>query len=73
MTGLSNGVLIAINKDTSELHQEWVNFDEILYAELKQKAKRISLACEPPDKINKSPVYKICNRCKFKKICHGSE
>lgn len=71
MGGYERGVLLAINKDSSELHHEWVDFDEIFYQELKVKARRIAEATEAPDKINRSPLYFVCRSCPFKVVCHS--
>ena len=70
MSGYKRGVLLAINKDTSELHHEWVDYDDIYYHELRCKAAVISACEEPPEKINSNAIYYICNRCEFRKICH---
>jgi len=71
MTGIPSACLLALNKDTSEYHHEWVDYDEIYYHELVAKARDISIATEPPERINKSPLYWVCASCKFKDICHG--
>lgn len=73
MTGFLKAILIAINKDTSELHSEWVDYDDIFYNELKQKALTISKMDEPPERINKSPLYYLCARCQFKEICFNEK
>jgi hypothetical protein len=70
MSGYKRGVLLAVNKDTSELHHEWVKYDDIYYHELKTKARAIMLCEEPPEKINRSPLYFLCNTCSFKRVCH---
>lgn len=70
MSGYKRGVLLAINKDTSELHHEWVDYDDIYYHELRCKAAVISVCEEPPEKINSNAIFYICNRCEFRKICH---
>ena len=41
MSGRKRSFVIAINKDTSELHDEEVLFDEMHYSMLKEKAKKI--------------------------------
>ncbi len=69
MKGLDKGVLLAINKDTSELHHEWVDFDSYYYNEIKAKAERIIESDEPPDRINKSPMYVVCAQCNYKDTC----
>ncbi len=72
MSGLEKGVLFALNKDTSEFHCEWVEYDDIFYHELRIKALAIASIDEPPAKLNKNPTFYICNRCQFKSICHGA-
>jgi CRISPR/Cas system-associated exonuclease Cas4 (RecB family) len=71
MSGYKQSILLALNKDSSELHHECVDYDNNYYNELKTKAKIISECNEPPPKINNNAIFLICNRCKFKKVCHG--
>lgn len=73
MSDIKQGVLLAINKDNSELHCEWVNFDSAYYTRLRDKAISIHRSESEPEKINQSPLYMLCNRCSFKKICHGGD
>ncbi len=73
MKGLQRGVVLAINKDTSELHHEWISFDSYLYNELRAKAQAIIDAEEPPERINKSPMYIVCSRCNYKETCFFGE
>ena len=70
MSGYKRGVLLAIDKNTSALHHEWVNYDDIFYNELLVKAKRISESIEPPEKLNKNPIFYLCNMCSYRKVCH---
>ncbi len=72
MTGLKEAVLLAIDKDTSQLHEEWLDYDDYEYSQLRMRALAISTLDEPPARINKSPLYYVCQRCQFKAICHGS-
>jgi len=71
MAGYSRGVLLAIDKNTSELHHEWVTYDDIYYHELREKARKIAMATEAPEKINKNPIFFVCNMCSYRKICHA--
>lgn len=72
MSGYKKAALIAVNKDTSEFHHEWVNFDDEFYSQLKMKALAISTIDEPPERINKSPLFLTCQNCSYKGVCHGS-
>jgi len=70
MSGIHKGVLLALNKNTSEFHQECVIFDEIWYESLKWKAKNLRDAIEPPEKISGNGSYFLCKSCQFRKVCH---
>lgn len=71
ITGLLKGVLLAINKDTSELHEEWVDFEPETYRNIVRKAQSIVDCNEPPNRISNNSGFYICARCEFKKVCHG--
>lgn len=70
MSGIHKGVLLAINKNTSVMHEEWVDFDEIYYEELRLKAEIISKSETPPPKISEDGSYYVCKQCNFRRICH---
>lgn len=70
MSGISRGVLLAINKNSSEMHQEWVDFDNQHYELLKLKAQSIITSQSPPPKISDNGSYYICKQCEFRKTCH---
>lgn len=70
MSGYTHGVLLAINKDTSELHHEWVEYNDVYYHGLKQKARIISESTEPPLRISNSPLFITCKMCNFRNVCH---
>lgn len=70
MSGIHQAYIVVINKDTSEIFDEAVEFDEIYYESLKYKAKRIINAKEPLAKINENPNYFACRMCNFRGVCH---
>lgn len=71
MKGVDSAYILVLNKNTAELHDEYVKFDDLFYHELKAKAKIISEAEEPPERINKSPLFYMCSMCQYKEVCHG--
>ncbi len=73
MTGLHEAVLLAINKDTSQMHEEWVEYDDYEYSQLRMRALAISSLDEPPARINVNPIYYVCRMCQFKTICHRGD
>lgn len=73
MSGIHQAFVIAINKDTSELHDEMVRFDRKYYETLCARAKKIIESPEePPPKISTSPIYFQCRLCDYRKVCHGN-
>jgi hypothetical protein len=70
MSGINTGYLLALNKDTSELHDEKVDFDAERYKKLVEKAKRIGDARIMPPKINGSPSFFRCKFCFYRNACH---
>ena len=70
MKKLKHAVIFVICKNTSEWHCEWIEYDDIVFHELRVKAMEIASADEPPEKINSNPCYWICQSCKFKDNCH---
>jgi hypothetical protein len=71
MSGIHGAFVLAINKDTSKLHDEYVAFDAQHYEEVKMKAKRILTYDEPPPKINNNPCFFTCRMCAYRELCHG--
>lgn len=69
MAGLSKGWLIALNKDTSELHVECVHFDAEHYKRLVEKARMISEAVIEPARISNSASYFKCKICSYSGEC----
>jgi hypothetical protein len=69
MSRIDRSVLIAMNKDTHELHCQWVDFDPVYYQELLEKSLRVVKAPSPPTRINNSPFYETCRRCNFVDTC----
>lgn len=70
MTGIHKSFLLAMDKDNCEFHCEEVIYDPIHYEELKIKARDIVAAVEPPERINRNPMYFVCYLCPHKKLCH---
>lgn len=71
MENIPNGVELVINKDNQQIHEEWLQFDAIYYAELEERARGIIEATEPPERINKNPTFYLCQSCSYKRECHG--
>lgn len=70
MSGIFSTYILVLNKDNSDLSDELVTFDPVIYEKLKEKAAMIYGAHVPPPKINGSPLWFQCKMCKFNKVCH---
>lgn len=71
MSGIHQAYIVVFNKDTSDISDELVIFDEAFYKKLQEKAVMIANAKAAPPKINGSPLWYLCKMCKFHKVCHG--
>lgn len=69
MSGIEQGYLICLNKDTSELHDECVTFDVDYYERLKEKARIVHDAEVEPPRVNPSPFYFLCRMCQYRDEC----
>ncbi len=70
MSGIHKAYIVVLNKDSSEISDELVEFDEMHYQTLRKKAAMIANANVAPPKINGSPLWFLCKMCKFNKVCH---
>lgn len=71
ISGIPRSILLVINKDSSDVFEELIEFDLLHFELLQQKARRLIQATEPPNRISESPMYYVCKQCQFKKVCHG--
>ena len=73
MKKLNRALIVVLCKDNSDWHCEWVEYDDIVYHELRAKAQMVIDSVEPPPKINQNPCWYECQMCKYKEICHMPE
>ncbi len=69
MTRIRKGILLCINKNTSEMHEEEVEFEEMHYKALLTKAKYIKEATTPPERVARTPMSPVCKMCNYKDAC----
>ncbi len=70
MSGIHKAVILVFNKDTSDFHEEFVEFDDFYFEELTDKAIKVYESMEAPRRIHNSPLWFECRLCKFNKECH---
>jgi hypothetical protein len=66
---LDRALYLAVNKDTDELHSEWIHFDKEAFAALLARAEKIIRADEPPAGISTDPAWWQCKFCDHAKLC----
>ena len=70
---IKRAVVLAINKDTSDLHEEWVEYCPVTYDAILVTATLIHERQDPPARISESPMNYICKSCQFYKECFKQE
>lgn len=70
ISGYHKAIILALNKDSSELYFEWVYFDEDYYNLMVNKAQYLINTETIPERINNNSCYFICEQCSFKTVCH---
>lgn len=70
--GLDRAFYIAVCKDTDEIYDERVYFDQELFDRLRLKADRIIFADEPSHKIAGDITHFKCRFCPHKWSCHST-
>ncbi|MGE4118930.1 MAG: hypothetical protein AB7F29_13740 [Candidatus Nitrosocosmicus sp.] len=70
MGHIPHAYLLALNKDTAEIHDEKINFDNAYYKSLKERAKMIADSPSEPNRISSNPAWWLCKICKYRTICH---
>ena len=73
LSGLTRALYLAKNKDTDELYQERIHYDEAAAIRLVEKARRIIFAARAPVRISEDPASYLCRFCDHLDLCHGRE
>lgn len=67
---LERALYFGVNKDTDELHTEWVHYDQAVAEEALARGKRIVEMNDPPPKLSEDPAFWKCKGCQHAPICH---
>jgi hypothetical protein len=68
---IKKAIALVINKDTSEVYEEVIEFDEIEFECMRSKSEHVMKMTEPPKRLNDNPLFFVCKMCQFNKVCHG--
>jgi len=71
MSGIHKTYFVVLNKDSSDIMDERIDFDADFYKTLEEKAIMIASATSEPPRVSGSPLWYKCKLCKFNKVCHG--
>jgi len=69
---LDRALYLAKNKDTDELHDEWLTLDRPFAESLRAKALAIIQADVPPPGTGTGPNDPTCRRCDYRELCFGT-
>jgi hypothetical protein len=73
MMKLDRAMYICVNKNTDDMHTEWVHFNKETYRDLLARAERTIRRTTPADKISQDPAHWLCKMCDMYKLCHQQE
>lgn len=71
LADLDRALYLAVNKNTDELHSEWIHFDKDVFEALLERAEKIIGADEAPAGISIDPAWYQCKFCDHAAVCHG--
>jgi hypothetical protein len=72
-TGQWLSLYMVVNKNTDELHYEWVPYNRLVAEALLTRARQVIYASSPPNRISDSPSWFQCRGCGFYRQCHFAE
>jgi hypothetical protein len=67
---LDRALYVACNKNTDELHTEWIHFERDFFDRLMAKAERVIDAEVPPQRLSNDPAWYQCKFCDHHAVCH---
>lgn len=70
---LTGACFMVVNKNTDDLHIEFVPFDKYYFRRVVAKSEEIVNSLEPPMKLSNNPSWFECRFCNFHGICHKGE
>lgn len=73
LMSLDRALYISVNKDTDDLHTEWVHFDKPAFSDYLHRATRTIKRASPASKISEDPSFWQCKTCDMYKLCHQQE
>jgi hypothetical protein len=70
---LERALYLAVNKNTDELHSEWIHFDKAAFDKLIAKGSEVIAAEVPPERLSEDPAWYQCKLCDHHATCHGEQ
>jgi hypothetical protein len=67
---LDRALYLAVNKDTDELHSEWIHADAKRFEALMLRADKVISATEPLERVRDDPTWYECKWCDHFSACH---
>ncbi len=73
LLGIKFCLYVVTNKNDDDRYLELVELDWQLADEQIERARRVIVSPDPPERISNNPAFFICKMCTAHKVCHGGE
>lgn len=73
LTGMRHALYFAVNKNTDDIHTEFIDFDADAYGKLLKRAETIINDSLPPARCSADPTWWQCKSCDYYSLCHSTE
>jgi hypothetical protein len=73
LTGMERALYFAVCKNDDTIYTERVEFDQVAFAKIMERAERVITAAEPPLRCSNDPSWYTCKMCDYHSLCHGEE
>jgi len=70
---LDRALYLGVNKNTDDMHSEWVHFNRERFNVLMDRAERLIGSSEPPLRISTDAEFFECKWCSMWRHCHGGQ
>ena len=73
LLSLERAAYMAVNKNTDDIHTEWIHFNPGAFQKFMIRAGLVIMAGKPPMKASQDPANWQCKMCDMHSLCHAGE
>jgi hypothetical protein len=70
---IDRAMYLAQNKDTDDIHSEWIHFDKDCFEQHLARAKTLIDMTSPPSRLSEDPSWYECKWCDNYTLCHQDQ